>query len=61
VWTTQVIRGGPGMSMMRGTAAGFYVDLVKKGTEGWTSSVDVTFTPEGDLRLGVVLTKTRLD
>ncbi|MFO0727283.1 MAG: hypothetical protein U1E65_26120 [Myxococcota bacterium] len=60
-WTTQVLRGDPGAGMSRGTAAGFYVDLVKKGTEGWASSVDVTFTPEGDLRLNVVLTKTRLD
>lgn len=60
-WSTEVLRGGRPSGMTRGTASGFYVDQIRRGAEAFVGSVDVTFTPEGDLRLSVSVVKKRLD
>jgi hypothetical protein len=59
-WTTEVLRGGAGSSMM-GFAAGFYVAQSRRDARGWIVSVDVGFTPDGDLRLTPVITQKTLD
>ena len=60
-WSVEVIRGAPAAGMMRGTAAGFYVDQVKSGMKAYVTSVDVDFDPEGELLLDVVVTQKPLN
>jgi hypothetical protein len=62
-WSTEQLRGGPtpGSMTMDGKASGFYVDQTRRAADAFISSVDVSFTPEGDLLLDVVITPKRLD
>jgi hypothetical protein len=61
MWSTEVLRGAPAPGATRGTASGFYTSQVRRGMTAYIASVDVTFTPDDELKLTLGVISKPLD
>ena len=60
-WSTEVLRGSAPVGVERGLASGFYTAQTLRGNTAFVATLDITFDPEGELLLNLVVVPKSLD
>jgi hypothetical protein len=60
-WSTEVLRGAAPAGAAMGLASGFYTAQSLRGNTAFVTTLDITFNPEGELLLNLVVVPKSLD
>lgn len=60
-WSTEVLRGAVPTGAERGLASGFYTAQALRGNTAFVTTLDITFNPEGELVLNLVVVPKNLE
>lgn len=60
-WSTEVLRGAAPNATTRGLASGFYTAQALRGNTAFVTTLDITFNPEGELVLNLVVVPKNLE
>lgn len=55
IWSTEVLRGAPPAGQEKGLASGFYASQKRIDNKAFIANVDVSFDPEGNLLLDLII------
>jgi hypothetical protein len=55
IWSTEVLRGAPPAGQEKGLASGFYASQKRVDSKAFIANVDVSFDPEGNLLLDLLI------